>query len=54
MDLAPIAQHAPLSQLIETFVQLQQLRSNLSLNSNPQLIFEQSLIQISQTLTQRS
>lgn len=58
-DLASIAQHTPLHHLIEAFVQLQRFRSYLSLNSNPQLIFEQSLIQIHQTLaapvpTQRS
>lgn len=52
-DLVPIAQRAPLDQLIEAFAQLQQLRSHLSLNSNPQLIFEQSLIHIQQTLTAR-
>jgi DNA polymerase-3 subunit delta' len=51
MDLAPIAQRAPLYQLIDAFAQLQQFRSYLSLNSNPQLIFEQSLMQIHQTLT---
>jgi len=51
MDLAPIAQHASLHQLIDAFAQLQQLRFYLSLNSNPQLIFEQSLMQIHQTLS---
>ena len=52
-ELAPIAQRAPLEQLIEVFNRLQQLRANLGLNGNPQLIFEQSLIHIQQTLTAR-
>ena len=49
--LVPIAQHASLRQLIEAFAQLQQSRAYLSLNSNPQLIFEQSLMSMHQTLT---
>lgn len=51
MELAPIARHAPLNRLIDAFAQLQQFRAYLSLNSNPQLIFEQSLMHMHQTLT---
>lgn len=47
-ELAPLARRAQLDQLIEAFTQLQQFRAYLGLNSNPQLIFEQSLIQIHQ------
>lgn len=47
-ELAPLARRAQPDQLIEAFTQLQQFRAYLGLNSNPQLIFEQSLIQIHQ------
>lgn len=52
--LVPLAQRAPLDRLLEAYAQIQQLRSYLGLNSNPQLIFEQSLIHIQQTLTARA
>jgi DNA polymerase III gamma/tau subunit len=50
-QLAPLAQRAQPDQLIEAFTQLQQFRAYLGLNSNPQLIFEQSLIQIHQAFS---
>lgn len=50
-QLAPLARRSQPHQLIEAFTQLQQLRAYLGRNSNPQLIFEQSLIQIHQAFS---
>ncbi len=50
-ELASLAHRLPLERLIEAFEHLQRLRTYLSLNGNPQLIFEQLLIQIHQAFT---
>lgn len=44
-QLAPLAQHLRLESLLDAFAMVQQLRTALSLNSNPQLVFEQLIVQ---------
>jgi DNA polymerase-3 subunit delta' len=50
-ELTPLAHRLPLERLLEAFSLLLQLRAYLSLHSNPQLIFEQLLVQLQQVFT---
>jgi len=49
-ELTPLTHRVPLDHLLETFELLQQLRTYLSMNLSPQLIFEQLLVQLHQAL----
>jgi DNA polymerase-3 subunit delta' len=49
-DLTSLARRMPLEHLLETFDLLQELRPYLSMNLNPQLLFEQVLVQLRQML----
>jgi DNA polymerase-3 subunit delta' len=49
-ELTPLTHRMLLAHLLEAFEWLQQLHSYLSLNLSPQLIFEQLLVQLHQTL----
>jgi DNA polymerase-3 subunit delta' len=50
--LVPLARRLRLESLLDAFAVVQQLRTALSLNSNPQLVFEQLVIQCQQTFAQ--
>jgi DNA polymerase-3 subunit delta' len=47
-DLKRLANHLPLERLLEAFTLVQQLRTYLNANANPQLMFEQFLVQLQQ------
>lgn len=49
-ELTSLACRMPLEHLLEAFDLLQQLRTYLSMNLNPQLLFEQVLVQLQQVL----
>lgn len=49
-ELTSLARRIPLERLLGTFDLLQQLRTYLSMNLNPQLLFEQVLVQLQQAL----
>ena len=51
VELMPLAQRLPLSGLLEAFSLIQQRRISLSQNGNPQLIFEQVMVQLQQAFT---
>jgi len=49
-ELTSLAQHLPLEPLLDAFDLIQQLRTYLPMHINPQLLFEQLLIQLQQAL----
>ncbi len=52
-ELASLAASAALSSLLQAFTHVQQLRTYLSWNGNPQLIFEQALVELRQRFRDR-
>jgi DNA polymerase-3 subunit delta' len=50
-DLAPFTRHVDLEHLLQMFEIIQQLRTHLTMNMNPQLLFEQLLVQLQHIVT---